>query len=725
MENKKKSVFISVFLSLILLMNFASAVIVINEVELNPFGNPDLDEWVEIYSDEEVDLSGWYIIDKSGDKTFFINETLNPLVSRFYVLEEFDSNELVNGGENISLVNSGDAVIDSVLNLDDGDNDDSTWSRLPDVTGNFTFQEETKGAPNEPFVIEDKSSSPSCLVKGDSVELSVQVTGFCLEDVKFSIFTFDEGWKNFSASFVSGNNYSVVIDSADLWINNTVVWTVHASSCFESKTNGNETFYLNNQTSLSIDPSAPNGLNNFYISEPLISLDNGDADDTFYRWDGDANNDYSSPFGLEDTPNNWEVTGGILELHYFSNFSSCSEEEKDFSFLADFQDPVVTNIFPNNNSVINTDTPEISARLEELYGDNSGIDESSVIFMVDGVTEIPAIVPDGLDATLSFTPAPLSEGYHNVSIFVKDEAGRESLMNWAFNVSFVSSLTFNNVSLNDGDVFDARRVPIIINLSGDAESLEYKNSADTNSRFRRLCRNCDSYGIEREKSLSLREGENNIMFRASRNGEVVEENVSVFVDSKSPRISRILPRRNSYTNGSDFYVRYTEDNLENISLVINSENVSFIPNQQEFIGNCTSGKNQECFFNVDISAFNNESINFSFLLNDPVHNVSSRSTASVFVDTASPMMELNMPVNGSLVSRAVAFNLSVSEDVDLEYMDLSNPRPKFKRLCNNCNSYGDNKESTKRFTAGEHMVLIRAVDKAGNSDEEIVSFSVL
>ena len=703
----EKGVLVVIVISLIVLMNFVSGITVINEVETNPLGTDSGNEWIEIYSDVEVNLSGWYILDSGDDKHFFPNIS----IVNFYVLDSLTG--LVNTNENLSLVKNNDLIIDNTGNFSDGNNDDNTWSRFPDVVGVFSFRDETKGGPNEVFVIQNKTSSPNCLIKGDSVKLDVQVAGFCLEEVKFSIYTLN-GWENFSASLVQGSNYSLIIDSDNLEINNSVVWTVHASNCLENKTNGNETFYLNNRTNFSINPFTPDGLNNFYVSEPLITLDNGDASDIFYRWNGDSNKIYSSPFGLEDTPNNWEVTGGILDLHYFSEFSSCSEEDNTFSFLGDFQNPLVDDISPKNNSNVKTATPEISARLEELYGDNSGIDISSIVFRIDDVVEIPTIVSEGLDATLSFIPAPLGEGYHNVSIYVKDNAGRESELNWTFNVSFSVPLAFVNVSLVDGDVFDSNRIPFYINLNQETGSIEYKNLADSNPRFRRLCRNCDSYGVDRVRSIRLREGGNEITFRASRDGEVIEENVGVFVDSKKPRVSRILPKRNTYTNGSNFYIRYSEDNLENISLVINPE----------FTQICSSGKNQECFFNVDLSAFNNQSINFSFLLKDRIHNVSSKVT-KIFVDTESPEIDLVMPINDSLVSKKVVFNISVSERVNLEYMDLDNAKPRWKRFCNNCDSYGNDKVKTKRFSKGEHTVIIRAVDKAGNSDEEIVSFEVL
>ena len=67
------------------------------------------------------------------------------------------------------------------------------------------------------------------------------------------------------------------------------------------------------------------------------------------------------------------------------------------------------------------------------------------------------------------------------------------------------------------------------------------------------------------------------------------------------------------------------------------------------------------------------------------------------------------------------FNLSVSEDSLVDYYDNSELKPIWKRLCVKCSKYS----SVKLVSKGNHDLLIRATDAAGNSNVKQISFSVI
>ena len=123
-----------------------------------------------------------------------------------------------------------------------------------------------------------------------------------------------------------------------------------------------------------------------------------------------------------------------------------------------------------------------------------------------------------------------------------------------------------------------------------------------------------------------------------------------------------------------------------------------------------------------MTAYDGKYINYWFNITDYFRSVNSKSTR-VFVDTTSPVLIVNSPINNSY-GKKVPFNISVSEKVSLEYYDNMELNPKWKRLCSNCEEYGDSKKKTKYFKKGNHDLLIRAIDKAGNSDMEEISFMV-
>ena len=144
--------------ALILLLNFISAIavnnVVINEIELNPNGTDSGNEWIELYNNEAipVNLAGWYIINKDGEN-YTINGTINA--ESFYVLENMSG--LDNTAQNISLFDNHGSLKDNTGILDDTFNSDETWQRIPDGTGSFVFREETKGIPNQPTIINNKT----------------------------------------------------------------------------------------------------------------------------------------------------------------------------------------------------------------------------------------------------------------------------------------------------------------------------------------------------------------------------------------------------------------------------------------------------------------------------------------------------------------------------------------------------------------------------------------
>jgi len=69
-------------------------------------------------------------------------------------------------------------------------------------------------------------------------------------------------------------------------------------------------------------------------------------------------------------------------------------------------------------------------------------------------------------------------------------------------------------------------------------------------------------------------------------------------------------------------------------------------------------------------------------------------------------------------------NSRVNENVALEFMDDFDSRPRWKRLCSRCDDYGFDRKRLKGFRNGEHGVMIRTVDRAGNADVEVISFEV-
>lgn len=478
-----------------------------------------------------------------------------------------------------------------------------------------------------------------------------------------------------------------------------------------------------NWTMLVVSPSMPDGKNGWYVSEPEFSLVNSEADKIYYQWDGDDIYLYSIPFGLENIPNLNPVTAGVLNLKWWANLS-CELENKQSKILKiDLTNPEINDLWPAPDDVTYENRPTIYSYIDEVYAENSGINLSSVVIKVDGVVVNANVVGVGLDAKVSYLPTTnLSEGRHNVFVYAVDNAGRVGYEFWEFEVGEVEEFVLDIFSPVDGNS-DSKKIGFNLTTSEEVLKIEYINYADNRPRWRTLCRNCEEYGFSRKKTKSFSDGLNNLGFRATgEDGQVVEENVSVLVDSKAPRISKTLPKRNGYTNGSGFYIKYTEENLVRLSVSYNStENLSF--------ENCSEIRNyKECWFDLNLSEHDGDEIEYWFEMEDIVgHVVSSRATR-INVDTSAPVVENNdsfWQQGIGRYARYIYFDLNVSEEnldeISYLYVDSRNVMRE-KRLCTRLkNGVCEKRVSFKR---GDKLIGVFVVDKAENSVFENVGIVV-
>src|SRR3989344_2749583 len=119
-------------------LNLAFAEVRINEVELNPTGDDSGNEWIELYSDTEVNLTDWIIASSNGR-----NMSFNASFSGFYSINT-TTNLLTNDLNNLSLKNNG-SITFSTGSLSDSSNDDQTWQYC---SGNWSFVSSTRGLSN-------------------------------------------------------------------------------------------------------------------------------------------------------------------------------------------------------------------------------------------------------------------------------------------------------------------------------------------------------------------------------------------------------------------------------------------------------------------------------------------------------------------------------------------------------------------------------------------------
>ena len=576
--------------------------------------------------------------------------------------------------------------------------------------------------------INNKSISSSCIFGNESIELFANISSpYCIGNVTFSVAYQNGANQNFSGVIninpqtIHIGNYSVIL--SNLSASQIINWTVFVDDCFNNTVqNGLQSFYVNTRTILNVTLANPDGLNGWYISEPIFSLANSDASALLFKWDALVEQVYSGPFNMAGAPNNGSATGGVNILRYRANVSCGIEQEQNITIKADFKNPMIGNLIPTNGSIVyNNQKPVIEALLNDVFGSNSGINQSNISMLIDGSSVLFIINVSANSSNISLTvkhtpPFNLSIGIHNVTINVSDNAGRNSELMWFFVINTTNLFNMSIYFPFNGS-FGAKQVQFNTTTTSLVKNISFINYHDVKPRFKILCNNCNQYGFLKKKTQSLHEGFNNITIRAiDMFGNINEEKISLFVDSKEPNIMDILPKRNAVINGSFFFIKYTEENLGNISLFFN-------PNIT--LSGCLSGINKNCSINVNLSSFNGQFIDFYFALSDVVRTVLSK-VIEVKIDTDIPEMNVTAPINNQTFNTTqVQFNISISEKVNLEYMNLNESSPKFRNLCTNCDQYGKLNKKIVLFKKGSHNLLIRAKDKAGNADLEQINFTII
>lgn len=127
-----------IFLLAIFVLIISNVSAILNEVELNPAGADSGNEWVELYSSTEIDLSNYKIVNNDGDEII-----LSGKFTEYYIYT-FEKQWLDNSDEKIYLYKSSDLIEETEI-LDDSSNNENAWQFCD---GSWKFLEATKNLAN-------------------------------------------------------------------------------------------------------------------------------------------------------------------------------------------------------------------------------------------------------------------------------------------------------------------------------------------------------------------------------------------------------------------------------------------------------------------------------------------------------------------------------------------------------------------------------------------------
>jgi hypothetical protein len=717
----------------------------INEFTVDPQNDWDSsgfvttdDEWFEIYNTEntEIDLTGWNLtLEDTSLETITLNDTI-PAFSFLTIINPSGSQS--NDGR-LRLYNSSGFLIDEVI-YGDFDDDGNETNNAPDGNTQDEFDECIARTPNgqdsnqdyldftktkctynaennftfTPVAINDLQASPSCALENQNVTLSAEING-SIQEVTLN-YNAGSGWEQVEFASSSPGIFEHTVSSTELSESENLEYYFEVEDIQTSIISGSlNVLDIKASTTLIASPEEPDGQAGWYVSEPDFEFENPDAATITYRWNGEMfTTTPGSTFGLDGTPNSGNITGGIHALHYASDV--CNETEQTFIGKFDFKNPTIKNLFPDHSSEeFNLPNLTIQAEIDEIFQGNSGVNISSITMEIDNIPVSPEVELNGIDAIVSYSQ-PLSDGFHQVELHVSDNAGRETFKIWNFELLSTSDFELFLWEPSSG-IFEERRIPFNITLSRPAEIIEYMNNLDNNPRWRRLCKDCDSWGAERKRTLSLNEGENEITIRAidALNNQD-SATVEITVDSRDPRIRKTGPSGDIAT--SLFSIEFDEENPESLVLHYGtSENMK--THELNLSQDCQIDRNYECETFVDLTEFDQQEIEYFFVLEDIAQNQDSSRPRALLVDMSYPSIDaFSYEVDGNRVH----LTLEVTEATldEITYIDSLDPRPRERRLCTQLT---DNLcEKSIRVNDGFHNLTITVYDEAGNTAQAFAYF---
>lgn len=271
---------------------------------------------------------------------------------------------------------------------------------------------------------------------------------------------------------------------------------------------------------------------------------------------------------------------------------------------------------------------------------------------------------------------------------------------------------FNVSSPQEGAVYDSRKVPFEIE-SGEPSTFTYTDNIDGRGRIKNMARNIFFYS----RALSFKDGLNDItIFGNDRFGNTAEFNITFFVDSKKPRVSKTYPRR-GFANG-EFAAEFVEMNPETLTLTYGNDGTGF-RDADVNLDNCTENRGRQyCTVDVDLDDYDGEDIEYWFELEDISGKIAQSRATELSVDITSPEL-----VNSDdfwyqgegRYQRYIYFDLEIDEvNFDqVTYIDNEDSRGRERRICSRLRD--DRCIKRVSFRTGHHELDVQITDEAGNA----------
>ncbi|EDY36238.1 Papain family cysteine protease, putative [Aciduliprofundum boonei T469] len=412
-----------------------------------------------------------------------------------------------------------------------------------------------------------------------------------------------------------------------------------------------------------------NGTDNIGISHYQVKLDDG-------NWINVGN---ATKYTFNNVKDGQHTV--YVEAFDFSNNSAIAQ----VSFEVDTTPPQIQFISPKENSYVNTS----NVLIKWTYSD-----ESKVIFMIT----IDKNLPMPVGSNTQYLAQGLKSGKHEVTLIGMDAAGNKRTVYLNFSIDTIPPTVQWNMSIQSGSWINTNTITLKW-VASDNVAVNYSEIQLDGGNWNNIG-NVNEYTF-----TNLSNGLHNVVLRVyDKAGNYNQTSFSFKVDTKAPTLNITAPENNMITNSSSITVKWSgSDNFAIAYYEIKVDNGTW-----KNVGNSTS---------------------YNLNLEDGQHTIyvkavdeagnSKEKSIEITVDTQAPTIEITSPTeNYNTTNNYVVVSWSGSDNLGIAYYEIKIDNGSWTKV---------ETQTSYNFTGlsvGQHTVIIKAVDKAGNSNTATITFQI-
>ncbi len=264
----------------------------------------------------------------------------------------------------------------------------------------------------------------------------------------------------------------------------------------------------------------------------------------------------------------------------------------------------------------------------------------------------------------------------------------------------------------------------------NSKAIEFKLTAESESNFHYiadissnkpwilLCKDTKEC-VKRVNSAPIKEGVNMISIKAvNSTGSTINQSIEVKIDSTKPVISEVSPKSGFATG--NFTAKIIEENLNKTTARLKYKTA--IGKIQDASTTCDGPENkkQNCSAYIDLDAYDGKEIVYWFEATDMAGNKAVSKKTSLKVDITKPVIKYSNFSSTRFSDKydIATFILDIDE-ANFKNVSYQDNGSKWIVLCNSLKN--GRCVAKAKFAKGEHDLIVRVSDKAGNTFDDTLS----